>query len=150
MLTGTQMQHVPYRDPAQVNTDLMEGRVHVLFQSISAVAELAQSGRMKALAVTGEERVPAFAELPTLREAGVNVTTVGWFGLLAPKGTPGPVLARLEQEAMEAIADPAVSARIIETGSIPRARGGAEFARFIAAETTRMQAIIRASGARAD
>ena len=150
MLTGTEMQHVPYRDPAQVNTDLMEGRVQVLFQSISGVAELARAGRMKPLAVTGEDRVPAFAALPTLREAGVDVTTVGWFGLVAPTATPTPALARLEQAAMAAVRDPAVAARIVETGSIPRAEGAAAFARFIAAETARLQAIVKASGAVAD
>lgn len=150
MLTGAAMVHVPYRDPAQVNTDLMEGRVDVLFQSISGVADLARAGRMRALAVTGEERVPAFAELPTLREAGVDVTTVGWFGLMTPAGTPEPVLARLEAEAVAAVADPAVAARIVETGSIPRAEGRAAFARFIAAEVGRLGAIVRASGAVAD
>ncbi len=150
MLTGMQMVHVPYRDPAQVNTDLMEGRVQVLFQSISGVADLARAGRMKPLAVTGEERVPAFAGLPTLREAGVDVTTVGWFGLVVPAGVPEPILARLEAEAVAAIADPAVAARIVETGSVPRAEGRAAFARFVAAETVRLQAIVKASGAVAD
>ncbi|MDO9707060.1 Bug family tripartite tricarboxylate transporter substrate binding protein [Paracraurococcus lichenis] len=150
MLTGTRMVHVPYRDPAQVNSDLMEGRVQVLFQTIAGVADLARSGRMKPLAVTGEDRVPAFAGLPTLREAGVDVTTTGWFGLVAPAGVPEPVLARLEAEAVAAIADPAVAARIVEAGSLPRAGGRAAFARFIAEETLRMQAIVRASGAVAD
>ncbi len=150
MLTGTQMVHVPYRDPAQVNTDLMEGRVQVLFQSISGVADLARAGRMKPLAVTGEDRVPAFPGLPTLREAGVEVTTVGWFGLVAPAGIPSPILARLEAEAMAAIADPAVAARIGEMGSIPRAEGRVAFTRFVAEETGRLQAIVRASGAVAD
>ena len=150
MLTGTEMQHVPYRDPAQVNTDLMEGRVQVLFQSISGVAEMARAGRMKALAVTGEDRVPAFAALPTLREAGVDVTTVGWFGLVAPAATPAPVLARLEAAALEAVRDPSVAERIVGTGSIPRAEGADAFRRFIALETTRLQAIVRASGATAD
>jgi len=150
MLTGTEMQHVPYRDPAQVNTDLMEGRVQVLFQTIAAVAELARAGRMKALAVTGEQRVPAFAALPTLREADVDVTTVGWFGLVLPAGVPEPVVAKLEAEAVAAIADPAVAARLNDTGSLPRAAGRAAFQRFIAAETPRLQAIIKASGAVAD
>ncbi|MBL6454814.1 tripartite tricarboxylate transporter substrate binding protein [Belnapia sp. T6] len=150
MLTGTQMVHVPYRDPAQANTDLMEGRVQVLFQSISGVAQLAKTGRMKALAVTGEERVPAFAELPTLREAGIDVTTVGWFGLMAPAGVPEPVLARLEAEAVAAMQDPGVAARVAETGSLARARGRDHFARFIAEETGRMRTIVQASGAVAD
>jgi tripartite-type tricarboxylate transporter receptor subunit TctC len=150
MLTGTAMQHVPYRDPAQVNTDLMEGRVQVLFQSISGVAEMARAGRMRALAVTGEDRVPAFAALPTLREAGVDVTTVGWFGLIAPAATPAPVLARLEAAAMEAVRDPGVAERIMATGSLPRAEGAEAFRRFIALETTRLQAIVQASGAVAD
>jgi tripartite-type tricarboxylate transporter receptor subunit TctC len=150
MLTGTAMQHVTYRDPAQVNADLMEGRVHVLFQAIPAVAALARAGRMKALAVSGEERVPAFPEVPTLREAGVDVTTMAWFGLVAPMATPAPILTRIEQAAIVAIRDPAVAARIVDSGAVPRAEGAAAFARFIAAETVRLQAIVRASGAVAD
>ena len=151
MLTGTQMVHVPYRESAQANTDLMEGRVQVLFQSISgAVTDLAKTGRMKALAVTGAERVPAFADLPTLREAGVDVTTTGWFGLILPAGVPQRVVDKLEAAAEASMADPAVQARVAAGGSIARAQGSSAFTIFIAEETERMRAIVRASGATAD
>ncbi len=150
MVAGTRMVHVPYRDPAQFNTDLMEGRVQVLFQSISAVAELARSGRMRALAVTGGERVPAFPETPTLRERGLDITTTGWFGLVAPAGTPEPVLERLNAAVNAAMADSGVVRRVIESGSIPRAGSRAVFAAFIAEETARLREIVRASGAVAD
>ena len=151
MLTGTQMVHVPYRESAQVNTDLMEGRVQVLFQSISgAVTDLAKTGRMKALAVTGEDRVPAFAELPTLKEVGINVTTVGWFGLVVPAGVPQRVVDKLEAAAEAAMRDPAVVARVTASGSVARAQGSSAFSVFIAEETERLRAIVRASGATAD
>lgn len=151
MLTGTQMVHVPYRESAQANTDVMEGRVQVMFQSISgAVTELARSGRMKPLAVSGDDRVPAFPSLPTLKEAGIPVTTVGWFGLVAPAGLPEAIAARLERAAVEAMQAPGVPERVANSGSIARARGRAHFTQFIAEETGRMQAIVRASGATAD
>ncbi len=150
MIAGTRMVHVPYRDPAQVNTDLMEGRVQVLFQSISAVAELARSGRMRALAVTGGERVPAFPDTPTLRERGLDITTTGWFGMVAPAGTPEAVLERLNAAVNAAMADSRVARRVIESGSIPRAGSRAGFAAFIAEETTRLREIVRVSGAVAD
>jgi tripartite-type tricarboxylate transporter receptor subunit TctC len=142
---------VPYRESAQANTDLMEGRVQVLFQSISgAVTDLAKSGKMKALAVSGDDRVPAFADLPTLKEVGIPVTTVGWFGLIVPAGVPQAIVARLEAAAKEAMADPAVQERITGAGSIPRALGRAHFANFIAEETERMRVVVKASGAVAD
>lgn len=80
LLAGTRMVHVPYSQSSQMNTDLMEGRVQVLFQSVSSVAELVRAGRMRALACSGAERLPAFPDVPTLREQGVDITTQGWFG----------------------------------------------------------------------
>ncbi len=151
MLTGTRMVHVPYRESAQANTDLMEGRVQVLFQSISGpVTDLARTGRMKPLAVTGEQRVPAFPDLPTLKEAGIDVTTTGWFGLILPAGVPEPIVAKLEAAAVAAMAEPSARQRITDFGSFARAEGRAHFTRFIAEESQRMQAVVRASGAVVD
>jgi tripartite-type tricarboxylate transporter receptor subunit TctC len=147
---GVAMTHLPYRESAQLNTDLMEGRVQASFQSISGMADLIRSGRLRALAVTGEDRVPAFAELPTLKEAGIDVTTVGWFGLIAPAAVPEAVLARLEAVAVEATMAPDVAARIAGSGSIAKAEGRAAFARFVAAEAPRLREIVTASGATAD
>jgi tripartite-type tricarboxylate transporter receptor subunit TctC len=148
--TGLELTHVPYRETGAANTDLMAGRVEVMFQTISAAAELVRGGRMKALAVTSAERVPAFPELPTLREAGVDVVSVGWFGLFLPRGVPAERLARLEAETLAAVRDPAVAARITASGSLPQAMPGEAFGRFVAEETQRLAALVRAAGIRAD
>jgi tripartite-type tricarboxylate transporter receptor subunit TctC len=148
--TGLSLTHVPYRETGAANADLMAGRVEVMFQTISAAAELVRSGRMKALAVTSAERVPAFPEVPTLREAGVDLVSVGWFGLFAPRGVPADRLARLEAETLAATRDDAIAARIVASGSLPQALPGADFARFIAAETTRFGELVKVAGIRAD
>jgi tripartite-type tricarboxylate transporter receptor subunit TctC len=148
--TGLNLTHVPYRETGAANNDLMAGRVEVMFQTIAAAAELVRGGRMKALAVTSAERAPAFAEVPTLREAGVDLVSVGWFGLFVPRGVPAERLARLEAELLAAVRDDAVAARITASGSLPRAMPGADFAAFIAEETRRLGDLVRAAGIRAD
>jgi tripartite-type tricarboxylate transporter receptor subunit TctC len=121
-----------------------------MFQTIAAAAELVRGGRMKALAVTSGERAPAFADLPTLREAGVDLVSVGWFGLFAPRGTPADRIARLEAETLATVRDSTVAARIVTSGSIPRAMPGAEFGAFIAEEVRRLGELVRAIGIQAD
>ena len=148
--TGLNLTHVPYRETGAANSDLMAGRVEVMFQTIPAAAELVRGGRMKALAVTSSERAPAFAEVPTLREAGVDLVSVGWFGLFVPRGTPAERVARLEAETLAAVRDEAVAARIVASGSLPRAMPGSEFGAFIAAEVQRLGELVRAAGIRAD
>jgi tripartite-type tricarboxylate transporter receptor subunit TctC len=148
--TGLNLTHVPYRETGAANNDLMAGRVEVMFQTISAAAELVRGGRMKALAVTSAERAPAFGEVPTLREAGVDLVSVGWFGLFLPRGVAAERVARLETELLAAVRDEAVATRIAASGSLPRALPGAEFATFIAEETRRLGDLIRAAGIRAD
>jgi len=147
-ITGIEIIHAPYNQAGQMNTDLMEGRLDVLFQSISAVSGMAQGGRMRPIAVSGPERVPAFPDLPTMREQGVDVTTTGWFGLATPAGVPEPILARLDEALAASLEEPELRARIIAGGSIPRPMRRAEFSRFMAEESERVGAIIRATGAR--
>lgn len=148
--TGLAMEHVPYRETGAANTDLMAGRVDVMFQTIAAAAELVRGGRMKALAVTGAERAPGFDAVPTLREAGVDVVSVGWFGLFVGSGTPAARVAVLEREALAAVRDEAVAARITASGSLPRALGGAAFGGFVAEEVRRLGELVRVAGIRAD
>jgi tripartite-type tricarboxylate transporter receptor subunit TctC len=147
-ITGIEIIHAPYNQAGQMNTDLMEGRLDVLFQSISAVSGMAQGGRMRPIAVSGPDRVPAFPDLPTMREQGVDVTTTGWFGLATPAGVPEPILARLDEALAASLEEPDLRARIIAGGSVPRSMRRAEFSRFMAEESARVGAIIRATGAR--
>jgi tripartite-type tricarboxylate transporter receptor subunit TctC len=150
LTTGIEMQHVPYNASGQLNTDMMEGRVQVLFQSISAVSEMAKSGRMRPLAVTGTERQPAFPEVPTLQEAGVDVTATGWFGMVTPAGVPEPILERLNREVVACLNEPALRARYVELGAVPRPGTREEFAQHMAAETARWRDVVKATGATAD
>ena len=150
-VTGIEMQHIPYNAGGQMNTDLIENRVQVLFQSVSAVAELARAGRVRALAVTGTDRAPAFPEVPTLREAGVDIVSTGWFGIVAPANTPEPILERLHRETVAVLAEPELAARLSAGGSVPRASASrADFARFMAEETARWRPVVQASGASVD
>ncbi len=149
--TRVEMQHIPYTNGGQMNTDLIENRVQVLFQSVSAVTELARAGRMRPLAVTGLDRVPAFPDVPTLREAGVDIVSTGWFGVVAPTGTPEALLERLFQETTAVLAEPEIVARIIASGSMPRPSASrADFAAFMAAETLRWRPVVAATGATVD
>jgi tripartite-type tricarboxylate transporter receptor subunit TctC len=150
MITGLNLQHLPYTNSGQMNTDLIEGRIDMLFQSISAVTQMAQAGRMRPVAVSGTERVAAFPDLPTMREQGVEITSTGWFGLCAPSGVPEPILARLEATLNAVMEEPELRQRIELGGSVPRRMGRADFAAFMREETERWGAVIRAVGATAD
>lgn len=150
LVNGLQMQHVPYNNSGQLNSDMIEGRVQVLFQSVSAIAEMARSGRMRPLAVTGTERQSAFPEVPTLREAGVDITSTGWFGVVTPAGVSDAILDRLNAESVAALNEPDMQARIVGLGSVPRPGTREEFARFMATETAKWKEVVAATGATAD
>jgi tripartite-type tricarboxylate transporter receptor subunit TctC len=150
VITGLPMQHLPYTNSGQMNTDLIEGRIDMLFQSISAVTQMAQAGRMRPIAVSGAERVAAFPDLPTMQQQGVEIVSTGWFGLCTPAGVPEPILARLETELLAAMEDPALRERILVGGAVPRRTGRAEFATFMAEESARWRQVIQAVGATAD
>jgi len=150
IITGLPMQHLPYTNSGQMNTDLIEGRIDMLFQSISAVTQMAQTGRMRPVAVSGAERVGAFPDLPTMREQGVDIVSTGWFGLCTPSGVPEPILARLETELLAAMEEPELRGRIIAGGSVPRRMGRQDFATFMAEESARWRVVVQAVGATAD
>ncbi len=143
---GVDLVHVAYTSNGAMATDIMEGRVQVLFQSISAVAELARAGRVRPLAVTGEGRAPAFPEVPTLREAGLDIISTGWFGVCGPAGVPEPILQRLNEAVNEIVAAPDVQARIVAGGAVPKITTRAEMAAFMAAESARWRPVVAATG----
>ncbi|MCS6931017.1 MAG: tripartite tricarboxylate transporter substrate binding protein [Acetobacteraceae bacterium] len=150
MATGLRMTHVPYTQSGQMNIDLMENRLTILFQSSSSVAQLVREGRMKAIAVTGTERLAAFPEVPTMREQGLDIVSMGWFGIVAPAGLPEAIADRLNAALNATLADPGVRERIIATGAVPRPTTRAEFAAWIAEETERWRPVVEATGARLD
>src|SRR5947209_2252295 len=121
-VAGVALTHVPYRNIAQYTPDLISGAVPLGFQFPPNVSAVLQSGNARALAVTTNKRMTALPNVPTAAEAGVaNYETSGWLGLLAPRGTPKPIVAKLNQEFVAGLADPMVRARFIEQGTEPAA-----------------------------
>ena len=146
-VTGIEMTHVPYRNIAQYVPDLIAGSVPAGFQFLPNVAAPLQSGDARALAVTSEKRMIALPDVPTVSEAGIRgYAPSGWLALLAPRGTPKLIVARLHQEIAAAIADPVVRDKFAELGAEPAALTPEELARFIAAEIVKWRGIITKAG----
>jgi tripartite-type tricarboxylate transporter receptor subunit TctC len=144
---GLQLTHVPYRNIAQYVPDLIAGAVPVGFQWLPNVNAPLQSGDAKALAVAVSKRMTALPDVPTVAEAGIkNYEASGWLALLAPHGTPKPIIARLNQELVAAINDPSVTSKIIEQGAEGVSTTPEELAKFIASESAKWRDIIVKAG----
>jgi len=146
-VVGVELTHVPYRNIAQYVPDLIAGAVPVGFQWLPNVNAPLQSGDAKALAVTVSKRMTALPDVPTVAEAGVmNYEVSGWLGLLAPHGTPKPIIAKLNQELVAAVNDPVVRNKIIEQGAEGVSTTPEGLGKFVAAESLKWRDIIRKAG----
>jgi tripartite-type tricarboxylate transporter receptor subunit TctC len=145
-VTGTDIQHVPYRGAAPAVTDLVAGQIDLIIDNLPNIFAQIAGGQVRALAMATERRVPQLQGMPTMREQGVDFIFGTAFGLAAPAGTPEPILARLAALTTEALRDPAIGGRLAEQGV--EAGGGtpAEFAALIAREKATQAPIIRAAG----
>jgi tripartite-type tricarboxylate transporter receptor subunit TctC len=131
--------------------DLLAGRLTMVFSSPTAALPLYREGKLRALAVTAPTRAAAAPDLPTMHEAGFpGFDASAWFGLLAPAGTPEPIIAKLHREAVRILALPDVRKRFEELGMVPMGTTPAEFATAIKAEAPQWAKVIQASGARLD
>jgi tripartite-type tricarboxylate transporter receptor subunit TctC len=149
--TGTFMVHIPYRGSAPAFTDLMGGQVQFMAESIPQAANYHRQGKVRALAVTSRERNPALPDVPTVIESGVKgFEVVGFYGFLAPRDTPKDVVARLSDAFRQVLTSADVRERMVGQGADPAFLGSEEFGRFLATETPRWAAAVRASGARLD
>ena len=145
-VTGTRMTHVPYRVTGQLVTDLVGGQLQVSFQLIPNVLGQIQGGQLRPLAITANRRSEVLPDVPTVAEVGLGgYEAYGWFAMLAPKGTPQPVIARLHAAYTKAMADPATRRRIVEVGAEPATSTPAELSAFMAAEAKKWGDIIRAN-----
>ena len=150
-LAGIDIVHVSYKGAAPAHTDLLAGQVQMMFDNIPAALPQVRGGKLKALAVTGRERSALMPDLPTMVEAGVpEFESSAWFGLLAPAGTPAPVIQRLHRDVTAILAEPAVRERLANQGYVIVAGTPEEFRRYIDAETVRWSRIIRGAGIKAE
>lgn len=149
--TGLFMVHIPYRGSAPAFTDLMGGQVQFMAESIPQAAAYHKQGKVRALAVTSRERNPALPEVPTVIESGIKgFEVVGFYGFLAPAGTPKDVVAKLSDAFGQVMQMPDVRNRMVSQGADPAFLGSDDFAKFLAAEMPRWADAVSKSGAKVD
>ena len=150
-LAGVSMTHVPYRVTSQLQSDLVAGEVPVSFQLLPNVIGALKAGQVRALAVANASRLAALPDVPTAAELGVKgYESSAWFGFVAPRGTPRPIVDKLHGEVVAAMADRAVRERFVEFGAEPMATTPDELGRFISAEVVKWREIITRAGIRLD
>jgi tripartite-type tricarboxylate transporter receptor subunit TctC len=146
-VVGIKLTHVPYRNIAQYAPDLISGAVPLGFQWLPNVLATLNSAGANALAVAGKSRMVALPAVPTAAEAGVASYEIsGWFMMLAPRGTPKQIVAKLNEELNAAVSDPSVRERFTEQGAEPVIMTPDELAKFMSSETTKWSEIITKAG----
>ena len=143
--------HVPYKGAGPALIDLMGGQIDVMLTTMIAGTPFAKSGKLHALAVTSVRRSALLPEVPTIAEQGYPGFEVsGWFGMLAPAGTPKEAIALLHSEIVKALKLPEVSERLIADGAVAVGNTPEEFGAYIKSEMAKWAPVIKASGATAD
>ena len=149
--TGLDLVHIPYKGSAPAFTDLVGGQVQFMAESIPQAAAYHKQGKVRALAVTSKERNPALPEVPTAIESGLKgFEVVGFYGFLAPAGTPKEVVAKLSTAFGQVMQLPEVRGRMVEQGADPAFLGADEFSQFLAGEMPRWAEAVKASGTKMD
>jgi tripartite-type tricarboxylate transporter receptor subunit TctC len=149
--TGTYIVHIPYRGSAPSLTALIAGEVDFSFANIPAIHAHVKSGRLRALGVAASKRDPQLAEVPTMKEAGVEgVEVVVWYGVLAPAGTPQEIVNALAEAVIRATRDLEVRRRLTEQGAHPVGNKPDEFAKLLREEVARWREVVKVSGASAE
>jgi tripartite-type tricarboxylate transporter receptor subunit TctC len=147
MMTGTDMAHVAYRGAQPAYLDVISGRVPVFFDNMSTAMSLAKNGKVRALAITSRKRSELMPELPTIEEAGVpGYEYHTWFGLWAPKGTPRPIVEKLNAEVTKALADPSIQQRIAATAGVPSDMALKDIEPFMTAEIAKWAEVVKRAG----
>ena len=147
VMAGTKIVHVPYTGTAQAATDLLGGRLQVMFSPASTVLQFIAEGKLVALASTGARRASAAPDLVTVSESGLpGYDTVGWFGLLAPAGTPREIIDRVAAASNEALKAPEVAASLAVQGFDKAGGSPEDFAAFIREDTAKWTRVAQAAG----
>ncbi|MDO8944665.1 MAG: tripartite tricarboxylate transporter substrate-binding protein, partial [Desulfobacterales bacterium] len=148
---GIPMLHIPYKGAAPAMNDLIAGQISSVFDSLTIVMPQHQAGRVRAIAVSGKERSPAYPDIPTVAESGLkDFDVTGWFGIVAPTGTPQPIVDRLTREWTTIVNDPAVRKELVSRGLEPQGKDAQTFGQLISRERAMWQRIITESNIKAD
>jgi tripartite-type tricarboxylate transporter receptor subunit TctC len=148
-MAHVEMTHVPYKSSVAALVDLMAGRIDVMFDNIPSALPQIRAGKLRAIATTGRKRSAILPDLPTMDESGLPGYEAGvWIGLLAPAGTPKPIIAKLNAAGQSAVKAPAFVKRMADLGYDVVGGTPEQMAEMISAEVKRMHPIVKASGAK--
>ena len=140
---GIDIKHIPYKGEALGLNDLMGGQVQLMVGNIAAATNFVKSGRLRALAVTSKERSPMMPDVPSADEAGLpGFESVGWFGLMAPAGTPKAIIDKIQADTAKALQDPEVKAALAKQGMEPVGNKPDEMARAVQDESKKWARVI--------
>jgi tripartite-type tricarboxylate transporter receptor subunit TctC len=146
---GVELLHVPYKGTGAAETDLIAGRIDIMFAPPQTVDPMVKAGKLKALATTGKTRSPLFPDLPTADESGLpGYEAVGWFGLLAPAHTPDEIVQKLNAASVEILKSDDVRERLAKLGAEPHPMSPAEYGTFINADLKKWIAVMQAAEAK--
>lgn len=143
---GVQLTHVPYKGGGQAITDVVGGQVKIAILGLAPVLPFLRSGQLKALAVTGEKRTPLLPNVPTVSETLPGVTTLQWFGMVAPAGTPADIVQKLNREIAAISKDPEVEQKLAAVGLESRISSPAEMTKFMENDLPKWPPLVKAAG----
>ena len=150
-MTGANMTHVPYKGAAEQLTALIAGEVQMSCIQVQVALPQARAGRIRALAITSEQRLPVAPDIPTVAESGVpGFEAVSWQGVVVPAGTPRAIVSRLHSEVAKALQSPEVSQRLNVEGTTPGGITPDAFAAYIKSEIAKWAKVVKIAGAKAD
>ncbi len=149
-MTGIDMIHVPYRGAGPAMTDLLPGRVQVMFDNLPRSIEHIRAGRLRALGVTAATRSDALPDVPTIGETVPGYEVSVWNGICVPRGTPPEIIATLNRAVNAVLADPKLQARFADLGGAPLPMTPAEFGNLVVTETEKWAKVVKLSGAKPD
>jgi tripartite-type tricarboxylate transporter receptor subunit TctC len=145
-MTGTEMQHVPYRGAAPAITDMLGGQVQVIFDNMPSIIQHIRAGSLRALAVTTAERSSQLPDVPTIAETVPGYEASALFGMGAPKDTPKEIIAKLNSEINAILTEPEMKQRLVELGGEPLIQSPEAFGKQIKAETEKWKKVVEFAG----
>ncbi len=151
LMAGIQMTHVPFKAATLALTDVIAGRVHLMFENINSVGQYVKSGKLQGIAVTSDKRVASFQDLPTVAESGMpGFESISWGGIVVPAGTPQAIVARLNREFNAAIALPHVKEKYVVFGVDLVGGTPEQFAAQIRKDAVKWADVVKRAGVKAD
>jgi len=147
-MAGIDMQHIPYKGSGQAITDLVGGHIKVMISGMASTLPHVRSGKLNGIVTTGLKRTPATQDIPTIAETYPGFESSSWFGVLAPAGTPKPIVTRLNTEIHKSLQDAAVAKRLAAVGFEITYGTPEEFTNYIKSEIKKWAKVVKASGAK--